>query len=475
MSSLIFSDNPAEWYLTDAVVINEQTPAGAPALASGSVTRIVAELPWGPEGTIIRGASAKDLTDAIFGKAATPLTYKGAQAIVGKTWGQLEIMRVVASGAVKASRTLSDTAGPLAAYKVTAKHKGLVGNQIMTLHTKTGSTFTLAIKWGQDVRTYPGLTLATLGTVDNPWVDLALDVAGGVIPDSDGAYVALASGADGSPGDSDYTAALAVFEGGKPGGVVLAGNYTSAAWRTAAAAYAVSQRAQAVLDGDDDPTDFASALAVAVALNSDRVDVALHGVKQAFSDGVTRDVQLAPFVASQLSQIPAHYGLGARAAAEVTLAAVVGPSGSVALNRTNWILADQAGGIMLEARDSGGYVFHAGLTTSKVPAKALISRRRVLDIASQNVANALEPYQALPNVPEFRRAALAQVRRIMELMKGTAGLPATRLIEDYRLSEAEGAVEGANLYSLAVKTYGERRYSIATITLGATVDLSEFE
>lgn len=471
---VIYSVNPEDWFATDGISVAEQQIPAGPTLQGSNVVQLVGEFPWGAANVIHRIGSSAELVELLIGKAADPYAYGGVRALEGKIFGQLEVVRVEAAAAAAASRTL-DADG----YKATARYKGLAGNEITIKNTNNGATFDVAVKWGDYEKVYLARTLANVAAIVDPYVTFATLGDADTIPATDVSAVALTGGVSGTPSDAEITGGvssvvgLRVLENGTGGALVFAAELTSAAVRTALLDHARLMRGFAILQGDDDLADVAAALAVATALADDRVSVALHGVRSLIG-GTERDVHLAPFAASILSQIPRHYSLADSDAGRSYLSRVIGPVEGVALSRTNWIAADQAGGIMLEALSDGGHKFHAGLTTYKGDAdRSLIFRRRVVDLAIESVVSAIEPVQNKPGMPYFERIGLSQAKGVIRLLKGSPSIPQTAYIEDGDVTLTSGPQPNSRVYRLAVKLWEEVRYQIVNITAGQTISIDE--
>lgn len=473
--AIIFSKNPLDWYATDGISVNEQSPPPGAKIVGTNEVKLVGEFPWGPTNSATKfDADNVNEFSQFLGEYSDPGSYGGVRAVVGKTFGVLNVVRIEADDAVKASRTLDD--GVDNSYSITAKYSGVAGNEIEMKHTDNGDgTFDLAIQWGNYLQTYEGLTLGTLeDEVDDDYVDAVVDGAGGGIPSSDGAFVALTSGDDGTIADEEYIGGtgdirgLRVHESGGDGGIVFIAEYTSSAVINAVASFITDKRAIGIVQGDADVTDLATAITAAQGETSDRLVVCLHGVKQTI-DGTQYNVHLSAFAASILSQIPPHYSLADDDAGADYLGNIDDVVDGVVLGRSNWIDAENAGGVMLEARDAGGFKFHHPITASG----GLVSNRRAKDIAGLSGAKALLPYQNKPGMPEFDEPAKQAVDNVLTAMEGTDGIPASKIIADHYVLLKEGAVPGADMYEVGVLLWGEKRFQVLTLIAGETVEIKD--
>lgn len=463
-----YSNNPLDWTATDGVYIAEVNTPAAPRLAGANVTQVVGAFPWGAPGVIHRIGSAEDLEKKLFGKVANPYAYTGARYLSGKVFGQMEIVRVEAADAAAAARTVNADG-----YKITARNKGAAANEITAQHTSNGASFDVTITWGGYTKTYAARTLANVAEINDPYVIFAPIGDADTIEASDVAPVALTGGSDGTIADGDYTDAIEVLENGTGGaGSITISDRASATILTALRAHSVLMRNMNIADAPD-LADLDAALALAGAYSDDRSIFCLHGVRQLIG-GVEYTVPLSSFIASILSQIPMHYSIADAEYARALLARVIGPAEGVALNREKWIAADLAGGVMLEALPGGGFKPHAGLTTYTGDAdKALIFRRRVLDLAVSTVARTMQIIQNKPGMPRYDRLALNQGKRACALMRGDADKnPLTAYVADMDLTIST-STPGTRTVRLAIDFWDEIRYIVILVTSAQGLDVQE--
>lgn len=469
--SYTFSSNPLDWTATDGIYIAEQAAPAAPRLVGANVTQIVGAFPWGAPNVIHKIGSAAELERLLLGKTAAPNNWSGYRYIVGKRFGQLEIVRVEAADAAAATRTVGADG-----YKADAKYKGDAGNEITIRNVNNGASFDVTVTWGAYTKTYAGRTLANVAAIVDPYVTFATVGAANTIPATDGAAVALAGGDDGTLADADYTGGptsvvgMRVLESGSAGSKI-GSDRASATILSALRAHAALMRGQTCADAPS-LTDFDAAEAIAEAFSDDRCIFALHGVKQTIG-GVEYTVPLSSFALSVLSQIPPHFSIADAEFCRSLLANITAPADGIALNRTNWIRADVAGGLMLEQLDGGGYKFHANLTTDTTDAdKALISTRNVVDLCIRTVAKQLEPLQNKPGMPRYERLALNQAKRACGLLRGDAERNTlTAYVENIDVAIVNSETPNTRTFKLAIDLWDEIRYIVLLVVSGQTVDV----
>lgn len=473
---IFYSTNPDDFRAVDGVVIAEQEQPQPARIIGDRLVKLVAAFPWGPKKQVIEVRRPADLKP-LLGEFDAPETYGGWQALDGKTYGRMLIVPVEADDAVKASRTLADGAAA-DQYSITGKHTGAPGNQIETKHTDNGDdTFMLEVRWGNYYMAYDGLELTaeSLATVDDKYVDLALVGDGATVPDSDADWVALEDGDDGTLSDTNYTGDLNSVEGlellkqKSSGGFVISGGYTSAAWLGALSDYCDEHRAQAAAQADAGD-DFDTNLQAAQGENDDRLILCLHRVKQLVSNTETT-VDLAPFLASIWSQIPAHYSL-ADADNDEFLDSIIGYADGVVIGRAERIDANQAGSVVLEQNEDP-----TGNTTWKVASAVatdgtLITTRRMKDLVGTNVGYAALPFANKPAMAEFKEDGLKAMGDVLDEMKAVGKPAQQRLISEYFatiLSSDAAEVQ----YQIKVQLHGEIRFQIINLTVGENVIIEE--
>lgn len=471
--SIYFSTNPARWFETDGIYISEQDAPQNPRIIGSNIVKMVGEFPWGPMNEVIEVNEPNDIRKLI-GNFSEPASYGGVRAILGKQFGPLRVVRVDGATSAKAVRVVRDSLDAEDMFSVTAKYKGVAGNEIQVLYTKVdANTFNLRVIWGARQDDYLNLPRAlnafagiSSDIVDFAWLDANLS---GALEDSDVAAVALSGGSNGTVNDLSFTGdvsnvhGLRVLEDTSDGGFVVFAERTSADLISALRAHIAMKRCQGAAQASTSNA-FSDNATAANAIADDRLSLALHRVRQRFS-GVEYTVDLAPFVAAVWSQIPNHYSVADYDNAAQLREIVRLPDG-VSINRPEWVRAQEVGGITLEKLDVGGYKFHSGLTSD--PAKPSMVTRRMKDVVGATVGFALLPYQNKPPINIFVDAALASIGSALSLMQGIDDVPQSQQIEAHAeelLSRSGTAV----IYNVQVKLWGEMRFIIANITVGEDI------
>jgi len=466
--------NPSEFKLTDSIIIAEQAQPSSGRLSSGAaLTGIVGAFPWGPTDTLLEFNSGAALIETLVGGYASPEEFGGYRAIAEKRFGgPLRIVRVEAADAVKATVTLSDAAGPYAALDITAKYSGVAGNSITYTLTKvSASVFDLLITFGNTVEEYLAVTLDAPGlaavTAASAFVDLALNVGGGDVPET--VSGSLATGSDGTLADLDYTGSASVASGlyvlrqMEDGGFVFVAEYTSAAIVTALQAHVAVKLCNAGAQASiSDVLTTNNTAADGVA--DERLRLFNHRVTQSIN-GVTYTVDLTAFYAAIWSSIDPSESI-AQKKWSTYLSQITGVPAGVLLERAEWISADGVGAIMLEKLTGGGYKFHMDITSDTTDGATSSVRRRMHDLVNLETGTALENFANAKPTPENRRAAKSAMD------KKLATLLENQQVEQYSTVEVSRTGDSV-VFETQVKLFGELRFIINKTKVGENVVITE--
>jgi len=472
--AIYYTTNPNEFKLTDSIIIAEQAQPSSGKLSGGpELTGIVGAFPWGPTDTLLEFTSGAALIETLVGGYSAPETYPGYRALAEKKFGgPLRIVRVEASDAVKASRTLDKTATD--SIDLTAKYSGAAGNEISTLFTKIdASTFDLVITFGSIVEQHKAITFDAAGmlaiTSASKLVNAALNIAGGLIPDTDVAPVLLADGDDGTLADLDYTGSASVASGlyvlrqMEDGGFVFVAEHTSAAIITALEAHVAVKACNAGAQAST-----SNALATANTAAGDTADERLrlfnHRVTQTIN-GTIYTVDLTAFYAAIWSSIDPSESI-AQKKWKTFLNQITGLPSGVTLDRAEWIAADAVGAIMLEKLKGGGYKFHMDITSDTTDGATSSVRRRMHDLVNSETAGALEEFANAKPTPANRRAAKGGMDKKLKTLQDNEQIEAFTTVEVAKTGDSV-------TFETQVKLFGELRFIINKTTVGENVVIEE--
>jgi hypothetical protein len=391
----------------DGIVINESAPPPSVQGVGTGIAILVGQFERG-----LPGLADTSGTGDIFEKYGKNYAYSGLVATLNKKFSLLRIARVVASGAVQASRAFVATATPIITFSA-AQGKGAFGNGIkvtIAAGTTSGKKYTITdtnvgAVLPQEV--YDNVLVANLA-VSNVFAasKLVTAVVNSSASEPDNiAATALASGSDGSVADSDYQTAIDLCAVQGAGNILFLDAYT-ATRRAALKQHAVDTQDKMVIIANVAGTS-ASAVEADAATYRDvdgRIIYAFPFV-QTVVNGSNTLVCPASFYASILSQTAPSVD-----PADVdNIQYLQGINGiELMLSRTDYIALMNAGVSAFEYDSDVGYKVRSGVVTQIVnSSKVLVSRRRMTDYLTNSIGRFLKLYQNGPNARAKRDAVKA--------------------------------------------------------------------
>jgi hypothetical protein len=288
----------------------------------------------------------------------------------------------------------------------------------------------------------------------------------------------LAAGADGSVSDSDYTAAAITKAAAAPGcAIVFVGEYMSAAVKAAmfAASATVSDRVF-VIAPDNETVAAATAITEAALYRGDRMIYTFNSPNTL--DNATASVIVthpSAWMASILSQTDIDIHPGDVDNQQFTQAITsLYNEGYV---RNDYIALRAAGICALE--HLSGYSFVSGVTTSLVPGKEQITRRRMADFLQISVANALQPFVKKKNTVSRRKAMVGMVMGFLAELQRNERVVATDdsvsgpgyLVDDDSLNSALGRAAGIERLLTRVRLISHMLEVVLETEIGTSVNI----
>jgi hypothetical protein len=427
MPAPFFTTNDSEISRLEGLYIKERNPPASISGAFLGVTGIVGDAIRGPVDLPIEVTSPGQFA-AIFGGrdqgSGGPVVSSLWKALANKPFGKLVVVRAAAAAAVAATFTLHDGGGtPVNILRVDATSVGAWGNNVTVYATAptdgvTGH-FNLVAKYLGKTYTFKNLDLT--GTNDNSLSIVGTDpsnvikitkLAGGTPSFSvwtSSAPASLASGAEGTLADSDFTAAnrgLNVLASYKGIGCVFVAERSSTSLKSYMQTLAAGATDRVFLAGPDNETVAVSAVSTELNGGSfhalDRV-VYCHNHPYTLDPETATEMLTRPesWMASVLSQIDVDIHPGEEDTKQFTagITRLYWP----ALSREDYITLRNAGACSLEQDD--GFAFVSGVTTCLVPGKEQITRRRMADYLQISVANFLKHLVKKKNTDTRKTAA----------------------------------------------------------------------
>ena len=297
------SSDPNLFDEIDGIVINEQTPPSQIQGVGSNTAILVGQFQRGPKELSLPIASIGSFQE-IYGRSDFP----GNKQLRNKTFGRLRIIRVVSSGAAKATKDLGTR------VTLTAKNEGAYGNNIYGTVTSQGATFTLVVEDKNPRAILPIETYTNL-TTDN----LVSETAGSKLVDvtlrgNNGNQAAvnetkLSGGSDGTVADTDYEAALTQAEAINAGNVLFL-DVNNAIRNGYLKNHAAAQQDKMVIvAGGENDTIAQTVNAVGSLRDTDGRIIYAYPWVQTVINGTLEFTNPSAWIASVFSQIPSHVAL----------------------------------------------------------------------------------------------------------------------------------------------------------------------
>lgn len=396
-----------------------RTPPATIRAAGTGVVAIIAQFPWGPDQVLTTPAGTKELLDMVAPSGMTR-TGSGYLSLLGKAYPTLRFVRVVGSGAAKASATLTQT-GPVDVLTVEAKYKGSGGNSLSAVvdNATDGDVnhFNLTVSCtgasGTTTDVFENLNYS--GTGDDSVPTFSSKLLVGAITrlaagrPTNGTYT-FSGGSDGTVTGSDYVgtagapdAGISLLEADNS----IAHFFTDDPGDTLRAAVNAGIKAHAELMGDRigyvcGDADLTSAEVVTDAANYRSEFVVYADPWVYVYDDVTGAEQLVPptgFAASVAAQVSPSTSIawkdpevGEMLTGIVRLAQ---PRGQAAADLTD------AGVCCLIEEENGGHRFEAGVVTiaPSDPSRRTLARTRMGVYIAKSFVQSVRSFVDAPNVP----------------------------------------------------------------------------
>lgn len=481
------STNPLEFDDVDGIVINESAPSpniqGQPA----NIAILAGQFQRGPKDELVQVGSIADFHEK-YGKSS----YAGNLELKNKKFGVLKVIRVVATGAAKATLTVNDIT-PDPALVIESLYEGAYGNNITVL-IEAGSTSGKKYTFTDtnpnavlNVEVYDNITVAGKSDVELNEIfgnsRLVLVKTSGTLEPEDLAATSLATGSDGTLVDTDYESAIAAAEQERAGNVLWTDKY-SATIKGYLKLHVLSAPDKMVIVGaDSESVDLAATITDADSYRDTegRIIYAFNHI-QTRINGVLVYTNPASWIASIISNTSPHIDPAYADNIQYMAGAV---DMKFKLSRDNYKSAMAAGICAMEYdRDLGGHKPKSGVVTQIInSSKVTILRRRMADFYSDSVSVFLKNYQNAPNTLSNRTEVKGAITSFDTTLINDGILPGDNEVQGggARLIDTEvlntDLTIGQGFFKILVKRriYSAMRFIVFQIEIGETVVVTEGE
>lgn len=475
------TNNPTEFDDVDGIIIDESAPSPDISGVAANIAILVGQFERGPHSMEEPGSIGA--FHELFGKSS----FSGNLALKNKKFGRLRIIRVEATGALKAAKTFQ-SAGAVDIITFTAKYKGAYGNSIkVTIEngSSSGKKYTIEDTSANAVlpkEVYDNLAITDIDSstfANSNLVDVTV-VATSAEP-ANAAATALAAGADGTAGDADYEAAIAKAAVEAAGNVLFLDSYNATRNGYLELHAAETQDKMVILCGAEGDSVATAITDVANYRDNDGRIIYAYPWVQTTIDGQSVYQNPASWVASIISQTAPNIDPAYAANVQYT----VGMTGlKLQLTRANYINLKDAGIAAFEFDSDLGFKLKSGVVTQIADSsKIMILRRRMADYLTASVAKFLKNYQNAPNTKANRTAVKAAMLAFIEQQEQEGILPRdsevvsglAKLVDTESLNTDNTIAAGFFKILWKQRIFSSMRFIVIQAEIGESVVVTEGE
>lgn len=476
------STDPTTWDDLDGIVINESAPAPNVAGVAANVVILVGQAQRGP--TELTEVGSIGQFHEMFGKSNAGVN----QAMKNKKFGRLKVIRVVAAAAVTALKAFASTAVDRITFyakqgagaygngiTVTIEAGSSVGKKYTIKDTTPGSVMPIEI--------YDNVVITEI-TSTSPFASSQLITAvvnSSAAEPANAVATALATGADGTVGDTDYQAAIAKAEVEGAGNVIFLDAYNSTRNGYLKAHVAAAQDKIAILAGAENDSVSAAVADVANSRDTDGRLIYAYPWVQTVIDGVLAFVSPASWVASVISQTSPHID-----PAYVKNAGFLGGITGLkrSLTRSDYIQLKDAGIMAFENDQDIGFKIKSGVVTQIADSsKVLVLRRRMTDFLTNSIARFLKQYQNSVASKANRTLIKSAIATFDKQLENDGILPKdsevqsgkAKLIDTESLNTDSSIAAGFLKLLYKRRIYSTNRFIVLQTEIGESVTVTEGE
>lgn len=478
----------------------ERNPPATIQAAGATVTAVVEQFPWGPDGTVYESEGTVDFIDT-FAPAGASRTGTGYMTVIGKAWPRLKIVRVLGSTAAKATASLQKT-GPTNCLTLTLKYKGVLGNTVTaTVSNPTDGDsnhfnldVTLTSAYGTTTDRFQNLNFSGTGADSVPDYT-STKLLGAITVVSAGrptnGTVTFTGGSDGTVASTDYVGTqgaadkgIALLESDRDIDFVISGDPGSslrAAVNAGLGAHADYTTDRMAFINGDSGMSAATARTDVGSYRSLRVCyIDCWAYQRDDVDGTERLVPPAPFAASLAANLSPSTSFSWKSTtAQRYLSSIT----RLETPRGDGAYANELAGICtLQQELAGGFTFEAAVITAAPtnPAKRKYKRTRMGHYIAKSVVNSLREFVDSPNVDFNQQDEVNAVSEFLDGLKRNAKTDPNNLphIVDFGIRpladfNSQDSIDAGNFFIPAdVKISSDQEKIFFSLQIGETVNIS---
>jgi hypothetical protein len=476
--SIFRSTDPTTFDDVDGIVINESAPSPNISGVAANIAICVGQTQRGPSELTEVGSIGE--FHELFGKSS----YGVNQALKNKKFGRLRIARVSAAAAVKATKAFESSA--TARITFTAKYSGVYGNSIQVkieTGTNSGKKYTIHDNNVDAVlpdEVYDDLAITAITTSTFSGSKLITAVVNSTAAEpSNAAYTALATGADGTVADSDYSTAIDKCKVERSGNFLFLDAYNTTRNGYLELHAADTQDKMVILAGAEGDSASAAITDVADYRDTDGRIIYAYPWIQTSIDGVLTYTSPASWMASILSQTAPNID---PAAAE-NAGFLVGITGlKNIMSRATYINLKDAGIAAFEYDADIGYKVKSGVVTQIVnSSKVMIFRRRMADYLTDSAGRYLKNFQNTVNSKTNRDLVKGGILGFIQGQENDGILPKdsevkggkAKIVDTESLNTDASIAAGFFKILWRQRIYSSMRYIVLQAEIGESVVVTE--
>jgi hypothetical protein len=396
MASIFRSTDPTTWDDVDGIVVNESAPAPNVQGVAANIAIFVAQAERGPAALTEVGSIGE-----IFETYGKNDSYGLNIGLKNKKFGRLKIIRAIAADGAVATKAFQSSTTDRITFSA-KQGKGAYGNNIQ-VKIESGSTsgkkYTIHDNNSGAVlpdEVYDNVAITAIDSTTFAASKLVSVVVNSTAAEpTNAAYTNLATGADGTVGNTDYSAAIDLAQAQGAGNVIFLDAYNSTRNGYLKSHVAATQDKMAIICGANGDSVATAVSDVAGYRDTDgRIIYGFPWVNTSINGAVTA-TNPASWIASIFSQTAPNIDLAFIDNSQF----LQGMTGLVsALSRTDYVNLKSAGICAFEQDDDFGFKIKSGVVTQIIDSsKVMVYRRRMADFLTVSVGKFLENYQNAVN------------------------------------------------------------------------------